>query len=253
MRIVIIEDEALTAKDLEQTILQVKPSATIVAKLSTVEEGINFLNNNSAVDLIFSDIELGDGQSFTIFETCQTTIPIIFCTAYNDYALEAFNTAGIFYILKPFSTNTINLALQKYQLLKNNVPTAINYTEIINTIKQQIVPQKLPNIIVHIGERIVPIAAEKIALFSIENSIIKAYLFDKQIAIVDQTLDDLEKKFIPLFFRANRQYLVNRSAVKEASHHFNRKLLIQLTFEFKDQILVGKEKVTPFLDWLTNY
>jgi two-component system, LytTR family, response regulator LytT len=253
MRIIIIEDEKLTAKDLEKTILKLDPGAQILEIIDSVEAGIDFFNRGESIDLIFSDIELGDGKSFEIFEALNITTPIIFCTAYNEYALEAFDVAGISYILKPFSTSTIQRALDKFHSIKPtavSVPTTIDYGSLIKTLQEQIRPTKLPNIITHKGDKIIPLAGDKIALFYINNSIVKLITFDKQEISINYKLDDLEKKFVPTFFRTNRQYLINRAAVKEASHHFNRKVLVHLTFSHEEQILVGKEKVTEFIAWL---
>ncbi len=118
MKIVIIEDEKPTARDLAKTITAIEPDAEIVKLLNSVEEAIEYLSSNS-VDLIFSDIQLCDGLSFKIFEEVENHAPIIFCTAFNEYALEAFKSAGIDYLLKPFSKATVAKALEKYQKLKS--------------------------------------------------------------------------------------------------------------------------------------
>jgi two-component system, LytTR family, response regulator LytT len=253
MKVVIIEDEKLTAKDLANTIRSVEPLAEIVAILPSVAEGVQFWKHEPEIDLVFSDIELGDGQSFEIFERCQVNTPIIFCTAYNEYALQAFDTAGISYILKPFSAQSIAKAIQKFKDIQPQKETQEpDYQSIVQALQQQLIPAKIPNVIVHRGDRIIPIAGEKIAFFSVENTLVKAYTFEQEVAVVSQTLDDLEKKFAPYFFRANRQFLLNRKAVKEASQYFNRKLLVHLSLPFDEPILIGKEKTTAFLNWLAD-
>ncbi len=253
MNIVIIEDEKISAQDLAKKLLSLEPTANIVATIASVEQGINYFASHSNIDVIFSDIQLGDGLSFEIYEQVQIDVPIIFCTAFNEYALQAFNTAGIDYILKPFSTATVQKALQKFKTIvqkKNN--ESDNLIAAITKIKEQMQPGKLPNILIQQAEKITPLSGEKIALFYIEHGNVKALLFDGKIAIVNYKLEDLEKKFIPVFFRVNRQFLIHRNAVKEASHHFNRKLLLHLTLPFNEEILVGKEKYATFLEWLEN-
>jgi two-component system, LytTR family, response regulator LytT len=254
MNIVIIEDEKITAKDLANTLLEVNPEIKIHALLHSVEEAIDFLQKNKNIDLIFSDIQLGDGLSFDVFETVHNQIPIIFCTAFNEYALQAFETSGISYILKPFSKQTVSKAIEKFkQLQTQQTPPVIDYNSIIQSIQAKIIPTKLPNIIVNKGEKIIPVSGENIALFYIDQGIIKAQTFDKETLVVTHTLDELEAKFSPSFFRANRQFLLNRGSIKEASQHFNRKLLVRLNIPFNEEILVGKEKTTSFLNWLSEF
>src|ERR1700722_20733491 len=119
MKVVIIEDEPLTAKDLAACILAAEPAAEVVATLGSVEEAIGFFKGEAAPALIFSDIQLGDGLSFSIFAANAQTVPVIFCTAYDEYALEAFRAAGIDYVLKPFTAKSIAAALAKYNAFRS--------------------------------------------------------------------------------------------------------------------------------------
>ena len=253
MNIVIIEDEKLTAKDLIKSIKAVEPAMQVTAQLATVAEAITYFSTLPDIDLIFSDIQLGDGLSFEIFEQVKIDTPIIFCTAFNEYALKAFDTSSIDYILKPFSTAAIKKAIQKFKTItskqNSNEPA---YAELFESIRRQLQLNKLPGVIIHQGEKIIPVAGDKIALFYIDKGNVWAYTFQQKKNAVTLNLEELENKFTPYFFRANRQFLINRNAVKEASQHFNRKVSVQLTIPFAEQILVPKEKVTPFLEWLAN-
>ncbi len=253
MKVVIIEDEKLTAKDLQRTLLQVDSDIEILALLHSVEEATSFFKNKPSIDLIFSDIELGDGLSFDIFNKVQINIPIIFCTAYNQYALDAFKTHGIDYVLKPFDTNAIEKALQKYHTLKASFETPTNdLATLLQSFKQSIVPQA-QSILVHQGEKIIPLNASDIALFFIENDYCFAFTFLGKKYLLSQNMEQLEKTFSPAFFRANRQFIINRKAVKDASQYFNRKLLVNLSIPFNEQIVIGKLKVSSFTQWLSNY
>lgn len=256
MRVVIIEDERLTANDLAKTIKGIEPDIEIIAFLTSVEESIEYLKFDTNIDLIFSDIELGDGLSFDIFEKLNLKIPIIFCTAYNKYALEAFRTVGIDYILKPFNKISVEKTLNKYRLLREKLSgqedSLKEYSGLLSSLKKQFT-QRISSIIVYQGDKIVPINGEEIALFFLENEVIVAHTFDQKKYLVSQNLENLEKIFSPTFFRANRQFLINRKAVKDASHFFNRKMLINLTIPFKEQIVVGKLKITAFINWLAEY
>jgi two-component system, LytTR family, response regulator LytT len=253
MKIVIIEDEKLTAKDLAKTILAVNDDIEIEAILHSVEEAVTFFATNPALDLIFSDIQLGDGLSFEIFEKVKNNVPIIFCTAFNEYALEAFKATSIDYLLKPFSRLTVEKALDKYHQLKETLnPQKVNQLDVLSILKNQLYPVKSVSIIIQQGDKIIPIESDKIAFFFIEDNYVFAYTFNQKKQLLTQKLDTLESTFSHNFFRANRQFLVNRKAIKDATHHFNRKILINLTVAYHEQIIVGKLKVTSFLDWLAN-
>jgi two-component system, LytTR family, response regulator LytT len=253
MKIVIIEDEKLTAKDLAKTIKGIDLDIEIVALLHSVEEAIDFFKTNPNLDLIFSDIQLGDGLSFEIFEKVNNRTPIIFCTAFNEYALEAFKTVGIDYLLKPFSPATVEKSLEKYHSLREKfAPQEDTMPNLMNLLKHQLFPIKMPSVIMQQGDKIIPLEGDKIALFYIIDNVVFAYTFDQKKYLLSQKLDVLEKIFYPTFFRANRQFLINRKVIKDASHYFNRKIIINIDLPFNEQIIVGKLKVTSFLDWLAN-
>jgi two-component system, LytTR family, response regulator LytT len=258
MRIVIIEDEKLVAKDLARTIKEINPEVDIIAFIESIEDGIKFFNEQPTVDLIFSDIQLGDGMSFEIFEKVKNQVPVVFCTAFNQYALDAFNTIGIDYILKPITKQNVEKAISKYNAIKSNfkgvtnLPEASQIEKLMGIFKGQLQHVKIPAVIIHQGDKIIPIEGDNIAFFYIENSNVFAFTFEQKKLLVNKKLDLLEAQYVPYFFRANRQFLVNRKAIKEASQYFHRKLLISLVLPFKEDITVGKEKVTEFLDWLTT-
>jgi two-component system, LytTR family, response regulator LytT len=252
MKIVIIEDEILTAKDLKKSLLAIDNEIEILAILQSVEESIEYLSENKKIDLIFSDIQLGDGLSFDIFERIQNTTPVIFCTAYNEYALKAFDTYGIDYILKPFSTETVTKSLNKYlNFIGKFAQPKANYGNILNELREQLSPQST-SVIVKKGYKIIPIQASEIALFYFENGYSFAHTFEGKTHILSKNLEELEHSFSPTFFRANRQHLINRKAIKDAAQHFNRKLVVNLTIPFKEEIIIGKLKITAFTNWLAN-
>ncbi|MEO1449607.1 MAG: LytTR family DNA-binding domain-containing protein [Bacteroidota bacterium] len=254
MKIAIIEDEKRTAKDLARTIAAIDPKAEIVVMLQSVEEALEYFAQPVELDLIFSDIQLGDGLSFEIFEQANLHIPIIYCTAFNHYALEAFKTLGIDYLVKPFSKSTVSVALEKYNTIKDafRPQQQESLSDLMIVLKSQLQPAKKPSVIIHQKDKIIPLSIEKIALFFIENDMVYAHTFTGERHPVSHKLNDLEEKYAPEFFRANRQFLINRKAVKDASHYFNRKVMVHLHIPFEEQILVGKVKVTAFLEWLAG-
>ncbi len=252
MNIVIIEDEQLTADDLAETIQKADAKAQIIAILRSVREAILWFQNNEKPDLIFSDIQLGDGLSFEIFKSVSSTVPIIFCTAYDEYALNAFKVNGIDYILKPFTLTTINEALTKYNELKNNFSRKIlQYEHILELFENKKTQQK-GSVLVYQKDKIVPVKTNDIALFYIETEITWFITFDQKNYSINKTLEELEKITGDGFYRVNRQFLINRKAVREASQYFARKLSIHLTIPFKETIIVPKVKVTDFLSWLSE-
>jgi two-component system, LytTR family, response regulator LytT len=250
-KIVIIEDEKFTAIDLADTLKRIDCNIEIVTILSSVEQALSFFRAENEFDLVFSDIQLPDGLSFDVFKSVKIKVPVIFCTAYDKYALEAFNANGIDYLLKPFNKASVSKALDKYMALKTNFKTPeSNLDKLIQKLGQQFA-QKSNSIIMYQGDKILPIEINQIALFFIENDYVFALTFESKKHILTQTLEELENLCGIDFFRANRQYLVNRKAVKDASKYFNRKIIINLNINFPEQVLVGKLKTTSFLHWLT--
>ncbi|SEP40445.1 LytTR family DNA-binding domain-containing protein [Mucilaginibacter sp. OK283] len=252
MKVVIIEDEKLTAKDLKRTILAVNPDVEIDGLLHSVEDAVEYFKSHTDTDLIFSDIQLGDGLSFEILKKMKNQVPVIFCTAYNNYFSEAFEATGIDYILKPFNKATIEKALAKYTTLeKRFTRNNENYKEQLSLLETKIAPKKSA-IIIRQADKIIPLEASSIAVFFVEDGYTFAYTLGQKRFLVNESLEDLESFFAPSFFRANRQHLVNRKAIKDAAHFFDRKIIINLSVPFNEQILVGKLKTTFFVEWLSQ-
>lgn len=236
MTIVIIEDEPLTAKDLAACIRAADPAADVVAILASVGEAKAWFDRNAAPDVIFSDIQLGDGRSFEVFEQLMRVVPVIFCTAYDAYALEAFGAAGIDYILKPFDEKSVGAAIGKFRALRG-APAAA---------------KEAGAILVFYKEKILPVKVAEIALFYLEKEVVRLVGFDGKAYVVNKSLEELEGLAGPRFYRVNRQFLVNRAAIKDVSQYFGRKLLLNLALPFEEKITVGRLKVAVFLDWLAG-
>lgn len=251
MRVVIIEDEVLTAEDLKESIQQLDNTVEVVAVLQSVREAVAYFQRNDMPDLIFSDIQLGDGESFDIYRTVEVTAPVIFCTAYDEYALQAFKTNGIEYILKPFTNASIADAIRKYNNLRRQFTgTATSANAIAETVQQH-TPQPAA-ILVHYKDKIVPVRLENIVLFYIEKEILYLMTFDRQHYYLKKSLEEAEQLCGSDFFRVNRQFLVNRKAIKDASHYVSRKLSVNLSVPFREVITISKEKAPQFLAWLSG-
>jgi two-component system, LytTR family, response regulator LytT len=251
MNIVIIEDEQITADDLANTILKLTRDAHIVAKLNSVEHAIAWFKKNEHPDLIFSDIQLGDGLCFEIFKSQPITTPVVFCTAYDEFALTAFKANGIDYILKPFDEEAIANALNKYKELERRFFAKSSQIDNIFELFEDRKRQKKGSILVYHKDKILPVRVDDIALFYLENEISYMITLDQKSYTINKPLDELEKIAGADFYRANRQHLINRKAIKEASQYFARTLAVTLTIPFKETIKINKVKVPDFLNWLS--
>lgn len=254
MNIIIIEDEVKTAKALGQLILSIRPDARILSYIQSIDGAISYLSENDQPDLIFMDIQLADGLCFEIFKGVEVVSPVIFCTAFDDYAIEAFKSNGIDYILKPFSRESITQAIKKVGELKNffqrNKKIQPDFEYLLTRNGEN---AGKSSFLVFKNNKYLTIQTENIAFFFIKNETPTIMSFDKGEYQISQSLDEVHKLLSPnQFFRLNRQYLVNFSAIKEAEHYFSRKLIVKLTVPTEEKLLVGKDKVTSFLSWLEN-
>ena len=205
--------------------------------------------------LIIEDEKLSsDDLVETIRELNEVSInaPVIFCTAYDEYAIRAFKANGIDYILKPFNTQTIARAFEKYERLREKFITG-SPLGLLSTLLQVNPSIAGRSILVYHQDKIIPVKLEDIALFYIENEITRLITFKREAFLINRTLEELEQITSPGFYRINRQYLVNRTAVKNASQYFGRKLSLSLTIPFSDPVTVSKVKVADFLNWLSNH
>lgn len=254
MTIVIIEDEVKTAKALGQLILSIRPDAQIMSYIQSIDSAVSYLSENDQPDLIFMDIQLADGLCFEIFKNVEVLSPVIFCTAFDDYAIEAFKANGIDYVLKPFSRESIAQAIKKAGELKNffqRNKKAMPDFDYLLTRKGENTGKT--SFLVFKNNKYQTVLTENIAFFYIKNETPTIMTFDKAEYQITQSLDEVHKLLSPTqFFRTNRQYLINFSAIREAEHYFSRKLILKLTIPTEEKLLVGKDKATAFLSWLEN-
>jgi two-component system, LytTR family, response regulator LytT len=251
MQVIIIEDETLTAEDLAGMLVKLPYNITIAQILPTVKKAVEYLQHQPAPDLIFCDIHLGDGHSFEIFKQVKTTVPVVFCTAYNEYALEAFNNNGIGYVLKPFTKKSIKDAIDKYLTLKgNSLPTQIDFIKILEALKVAAQPQKTASLLINWKDKILPVRIEDIALFTVEYRAVRLFTKTGTDYMINQTLDELELACGPTFYRANRQYLINKTAIEEVQQYTARKLFVKMSVKGNYNITIAKAKVPEFLGWL---
>jgi two-component system, LytTR family, response regulator len=255
MRIAIIEDEELAVEKLEILLSKMNFPTTVVAKLDSVRAAIAWFSTNPAPDLAFFDIQLADGVSFDIFEQTPVTCPVIFTTAYDEYALRAFKVNSIDYLLKPFGTEDLKKAFEKLHNLqaKSTTPSVAIDADIIRQVAAALKapPQYRNRFMVKIGEHLSAIAVEDIEFFYGENKIV--YLKNKngRKYVVDYTLEQLETMLDPLrFFRLNRKFISTIEAIKDVISYSNSRLKIVLIAPpDKEDVLVSREKVESFKEW----
>jgi DNA-binding LytR/AlgR family response regulator len=252
MKIIIIEDELKAAKSLANLIIKLKPDAQIIAQLQSIEGAINYLSQNVVPDLIFMDIQLSDGLSFEIFKSVEIHCPIIFCTAYGEYAMDAIKANGIDYLLKPFSQEDLQESLEKVDNFKNFFQQNTQQ-DLDGLLKRISLDEGKKSFLVFKNNKYTTIQTDQIAFIYIRNDSSTIMTFQQQEYAIDQSLDQVQNALSSKqFFRLNRQYLVNFSAIKEVEHYFGRKLFVKLVFPSPDKLLIGKEKTSGFLGWLEN-
>jgi len=248
VNIVLIEDEKMVSDDLADILQSIDSSIIISKTISSVKEALDYFKTDNSTQLIFSDIQLGDGYSFEIFHALNTTTPVIYCTAYNQHALEAFDNNGIAYVLKPYTRKTILLAWEKYKMLQQTFKEPVNYDDLLATLTGS--THKPQTLLVNSKNKIIPVKISDIACFSVEYKTTSFITFSNQKFSISHTLDELEEICGAAFFRANRQYLINRESIKEVVHYSQRKLFVTLVVSTTEDVIVNKAKSTGFLNWL---
>jgi len=252
MNIIIIEDEIKSAKSLENIISTIRPEARVIAKLQSIESAVAYFSEKEQPDLIFMDVQLSDGLCFEIFKSVKISSPVIFCTAFDEYSLEAFKANGVDYVLKPFSKDDIMEAFRKVDELKSFFQKSAgpDMTELLSRIAP---PADKKSFLVFKHNKYTTVSTDQIAFFYIRNDSSTIMCFDQEEYTLHQSLDQITSLVsAKQFFRLNRQYLINFAAVKEVEHYFLRKLFVKLTIPTPEKLLISKEKTTLFLNWLEN-
>ncbi|MEO1051622.1 MAG: LytTR family DNA-binding domain-containing protein [Bacteroidota bacterium] len=257
MRVLIIEDETPAAEKLERYLIKYDPNNQIIEKLDSVKSSITWLaNNQDVIDLIFMDIQLIDGLSFEIFDEVRITKPIIFTTAFNDYAIDAFKVSSIDYLLKPVTFDDLSESLKKLESLRKNLAAATGDERIedLNKVLANLHQKShKTRFMVKLGEHIRSITVDRIALFFAEGRTVTLLTTDKRKFIVDYKMEDLESLLDPtLFNRVNRTFIVNINAISDVLVYSNSRLKVSTHPEFDKEIIVSREKVPQFKEWFNG-
>jgi two-component system LytT family response regulator len=256
MNLFIIEDEILAAERIKKLILQAAPDAQIVGMADSVEESIQFLRSQPMPDLILMDIELCDGQSFEIFQEVDITCPVIFTTAYDEYALQAFKAHRIDYLLKPIQQDELSNSIAKFRQLQQSrkISQTLNVDELIEELRSSSTPATLPHrehFLVRQGQRLVSVSLDDIAYFRRDDRTTMLCMYDGRCYPLDYTLAEVEQQIeSPQFFRANPQFLVARRAIGNLSVQTDGKIAVTLKPSETDRLLVNRDVVPAFRKWL---
>jgi two-component system response regulator LytT len=252
MKIIIIEDELKAAKSLANLITKIRPDAKITAHFQSIESSVNYLSQNEEPDLIFMDIQLSDGLCFEIFKAIKIHCPIVFCTAYGEYAMDAIKANGIDYLLKPFSKDDLQAAFEKVENFKNFFQQNTQ-PDLDGLLKKIGIDEGKKSFLVFTHNKYITIQTDQIAFFYIRNDSTTIMTFQGEEYSIVQSLDQVQGLLSSKqFFRLNRQYLINFKAIKEVEHYFDRKLFVKLVIPSPDKLLIGKEKTSVFLSWLES-
>lgn len=246
MNILIVEDENYTAQLLKEVIEQ-DTDFSVIKILVSIEETVHYLRKNvSTIDLIFLDIELADGHSFEIFKHIDLAVPVIFCTAYDEFVLQAIKNNGIDYILKPFKDKEVHEALAKYKKLVVTIKS--KFILPLESLNQSTYQERF---LTQYRDKSFVIEAKDIALFSIEYETVFVYTNKGKKYPLYKKLDYFESVCNPkLFYRINRQMLVHKNAIASFEPYLNRKILLHLAIPYSEKVIVSRLKVSDFKRWL---
>lgn len=251
MNILIIEDEEQAAKRLEKLVGELLPEARVVARIDTVKRAVQFFLESAPPDLTLMDIQLADGISFEIFQQCEVKSPVIFTTAYDEYALRAFKVNSIDYILKPVDREELRLALEKYRRLTTKDTSAPAVLQNIQDTINMLTKKYKTRFVIKVGEHLRTIETRSVDYFYSQEKTTFCCTVDNRKMIIDFTLEQLEDMLDPaLYFRINRKYLVSTQAINDIISYTNSRLRLVLKNSQDNDIIVAREKVQDFKTWL---
>jgi two-component system response regulator LytT len=251
MRLLIVEDESLAASRLEMLFKNILNSYEVVGIARSIEEAITIIDNND-IDLGFFDIQIEDGLSFDIFERINVNFPVIFTTAYNDYAIRAFKLNSIDYLLKPISEVELKNAISKFENIWNKQENLINIS-VIDEMKQLLAGNYKERFIVKIGNRMEILNTDDISYFYSFNKGTYAHTNDDKDFLLDIALDIIFPLLNPAnFFRISRKHIINIKYIKDIYSYSNSRLVVNTKRKSTEEMIVSREKVRAFKDWLEN-
>lgn len=257
MKIVIVEDELAASDNLTYLLNRIDPTIEVVAIFDTVKAAVDYFSKVHEAELVLMDIHLADGISFEIFERVKIDIPVVFTTAYDQYALKAFKVNSIDYLLKPIDEEELTDALNQFAVQVTEKENGLKNDQLkglLGLIKGDADKKSYKNtFLVSQRDQLVPLKTTDIAYFFIDLGSVKAVSTDKQTYSLEGKLEDIEESLDPIkFYRANRQYIVNREAIINLKYYFNGKLIVSVDPVSTERIIVSKAKASDFKDWMNS-
>lgn len=247
MKTLIVEDETGAATNLRTLLREIDPEVAVLDVLETVTETVAWVRSHPLPDLIFMDIHLADGQAFRIFEQTDIVSPIVFTTAYDRYALDAFKVNSIDYILKPIKRDELERALDKFRRFSGGERD--EYVERTN----RFVAVRAQSFLIPFRDKLVPVSADRIAYFYTSHEKVSVTTLDEKTLPMDRSLDTLMAQLPGSdFFRANRQFIVSRRAIRDLSVWFGSRLSVNLSLRTPERIIVSKARVPEFKRWFVG-
>ncbi|MGB0527503.1 MAG: LytR/AlgR family response regulator transcription factor [Flavobacteriaceae bacterium] len=256
MKIAIIEDEPIIAESLKLILMEIDSSISVMKILSSVKGSVEWLRlNQSSCDLLFMDINLTDGLSFEIFNQIESNTPIVFVTAFDQYALDAFTVNGVDYILKPFDKTKIKQSLEKIKSLTQtglNSVTTESLQHLLEVVTSKTITNKRKSYLVYHQDKLIPLAVDDISWFYKSNQVTYACTISNKKYVIDDTLDKIQNEVSSVnFYRANRQFIISKNAIENISIYFNGRLIINILPKPDEKIIVSKAKSNDFKNWLS--
>ncbi len=249
MKILIIEDEGPAYRRLIKLVNEYDASVEVAGVIQSVKEGMDWFSKNELPDLILSDIQLADDLSFAIFKELKITVPIIFITAYDEYAINAFKFYSIDYLLKPVSADDLKVSLDKYKSIHRQQNFG-NFDELIRKLTEKAWRERF---LVYHGDSLIPLGCGEIAYFMSEDGATLLVTHEGKKFCVSETLDTLENELDPrLFCRANRQFILSLQSIHKISNYGQQKLKVSIKPDIPEDIIISKLKATQFKKWLNR-
>lgn len=255
MKVIIVEDEFGASQNLIAVLRELEPQCEILAVLESVADTVRWIKNNPPPDLAFIDIQLSDEIAFNIFKKSEVKFPVIFITAYNNYAIRAFKVNSIDYILKPVNIKSVGFAVNKFKELnkKNNSLREEKIFKLLQEMKTTQEKRYKRSFLVHYKDRLLPKEVSDFAYFFIENDIVYGTTRDKQKYILNQKLENIEHQVDPdLFLRVNRQFIISRKAIKEINLYFNGRFSLKVVPASPSPIIISKARSSALKKWLED-
>jgi len=255
MKVLIVEDEVPAAEKLTRYLHKYDQNIEILNRLDSVKSASEWLKSHQQeLDVIFMDIQLVDGKSFEIFHKVEINKPIIFTTAFDDYAIDAFKVNSIDYLLKPITFDDLSAAIGKLDRLRESLSSEKKADIDIRSVLNQLQKKSYKNrFMVKLGDHIKSITTESISLFYAEGRTVYLVTNENRKFIIDFKLEELEDMLDPgEFFRLNRSFIVNINAIDDVVVYSNSRLRISPNIDFDKEIIVSREKVSPFKEWFSG-